>query len=49
MGKRLEMTEVFPVLPARNVSQAIRFYVERLGFQELSKPPAKVGATAARS
>jgi uncharacterized glyoxalase superfamily protein PhnB len=32
MGKRAEMTRVIPVLPARNVSEAIRFYVDRLGF-----------------
>lgn len=26
---------MFPVLPARNVSEAVRFYVDRLGFELL--------------
>ena len=33
MTKRTEMSYVIPVLPARNVSDAIRFYVDRLGFE----------------
>jgi uncharacterized glyoxalase superfamily protein PhnB len=33
MTKRAEMSRVIPVLPARNVTEAIRFYVDRLGFE----------------
>jgi uncharacterized glyoxalase superfamily protein PhnB len=33
MTKRAEMSYVIPVLPARNVTDAIRFYVDRLGFE----------------
>jgi uncharacterized glyoxalase superfamily protein PhnB len=33
MTKRAEMAYVIPVLPARNVSEAIRFYVDKLGFE----------------
>jgi uncharacterized glyoxalase superfamily protein PhnB len=33
MEKRAEMALVIPVLPARNVSEAVRFYVDRLGFE----------------
>ena len=32
MAKHAELNDVIPVLPARDVSEAIRFYVERLGF-----------------
>ena len=30
---RVQLSDVFPVLPARNVRDAIRFYVDRLGFE----------------
>lgn len=30
---RARLTDVIPVLPARDVSEAVRFYVERLGFE----------------
>jgi uncharacterized glyoxalase superfamily protein PhnB len=33
MGNRAEMAYVIPVLPARNVTEAVRFYVDRLGFE----------------
>jgi catechol 2,3-dioxygenase-like lactoylglutathione lyase family enzyme len=33
MAMRAELTAVIPVLPARDVSEAVRFYVERLGFE----------------
>ena len=32
MAQRAELNAVIPVLPARDVSEAVRFYVERLGF-----------------
>jgi hypothetical protein len=32
MPDAARFTKVCPVLPARNVGDAIRFYVERLGF-----------------
>ena len=35
MAKRAELNAVIPVLPARDVSEAVRFYVERLGFELL--------------
>jgi len=35
MAKRAELNDVIPVLPARDVSEAVRFYVERLGFKLL--------------
>jgi len=30
---RAELSDVIPVLPARDVREAIRFYVDRLGFE----------------
>jgi catechol 2,3-dioxygenase-like lactoylglutathione lyase family enzyme len=30
---RARLTDVIPVLPARDVSEAVQFYVERLGFE----------------
>jgi catechol 2,3-dioxygenase-like lactoylglutathione lyase family enzyme len=33
MARRAELNGVIPVLPARDVSEAVRFYVERLGFE----------------
>jgi uncharacterized glyoxalase superfamily protein PhnB len=30
---RARLADVIPVLPARDVSEAVRFYVERLGFE----------------
>jgi uncharacterized glyoxalase superfamily protein PhnB len=33
MAKRAELDDVIPVLPARDVSEAVQFYVERLGFE----------------
>lgn len=33
MAKRAELNDVIPVLPARDVSEAVQFYVERLGFE----------------
>jgi uncharacterized glyoxalase superfamily protein PhnB len=32
MAERARFSEVIPVLPARNVGDAVRFYVDRLGF-----------------
>jgi uncharacterized glyoxalase superfamily protein PhnB len=33
MTSRAQLKAVFPVLPARNVSEAVRFYMEQLGFE----------------
>ena len=33
MAKGAELSDVIPVLPARDVSEAVQFYVERLGFE----------------
>jgi uncharacterized glyoxalase superfamily protein PhnB len=33
MLAQAQLLRVFPVLPARDVSEAVRFYVERLGFE----------------
>ena len=33
MAKAAELNDVIPVLPARDVSEAVQFYVERLGFE----------------
>ena len=33
MPSRARLTGVIPVLPARDVSEAVQFYVERLGFE----------------
>lgn len=33
MSNRADFKAVWPVLPARNVGEAVRFYVERLGFE----------------
>jgi uncharacterized glyoxalase superfamily protein PhnB len=33
MSTQAQLRRVFPVLPARDVSEAVRFYVERLGFE----------------
>jgi uncharacterized glyoxalase superfamily protein PhnB len=33
MAQRAELHDVIPVLPARNVSDAIDYYVARLGFE----------------
>jgi len=33
MARRAVLNAVIPVLPARDVSDAVRFYVERLGFE----------------
>jgi catechol 2,3-dioxygenase-like lactoylglutathione lyase family enzyme len=30
---RAHLTKVIPVLPARDVADAVRFYVDRLGFE----------------
>ena len=35
MAKRAELSDVIPVLPARDVSEAVQFYLERLGFELL--------------
>ena len=35
MARRAELSDVIPVLPARDVSEAVQFYVERLGFELL--------------
>ena len=35
MARRAELNDVIPVLPARDVSEAVQFYVERLGFELL--------------
>jgi uncharacterized glyoxalase superfamily protein PhnB len=39
MTKRAAFKSVFPVLPARDVGEAVRFYVERLGFELLFQAP----------
>jgi len=33
MAQRAQFRRALPVLPARNVSDAVRFYVDRLGFE----------------
>ena len=33
MASHADLSDVIPVLPARDVSEAVRFYVERLGFE----------------
>jgi uncharacterized glyoxalase superfamily protein PhnB len=33
MARRADLNAVIPVLPARDVSEAVRFYTERLGFE----------------
>jgi uncharacterized glyoxalase superfamily protein PhnB len=33
MTTRAELKDVIPVLPARDVREAVQFYVERLGFE----------------
>jgi catechol 2,3-dioxygenase-like lactoylglutathione lyase family enzyme len=33
MAKRAELGDVVPVLPARDVREAVHFYVDRLGFE----------------
>jgi catechol 2,3-dioxygenase-like lactoylglutathione lyase family enzyme len=38
--KRAELGNVIPVLPARNVTEAVQFYVERLGFELLFRDSA---------
>jgi uncharacterized glyoxalase superfamily protein PhnB len=35
MASRAELNDVIPELPARDVREAVRFYVERLGFELL--------------
>ena len=40
MAKRAEFSDVIPVLPARDVSEAVQFYVERLGFELLFQDSA---------
>jgi catechol 2,3-dioxygenase-like lactoylglutathione lyase family enzyme len=35
MAGRAEVERVIPVLPARDVTEAVRFYVDRLGFELL--------------
>lgn len=35
MAKHAELSDVIPVLPARDVSEAVQFYIERLGFEPL--------------
>jgi uncharacterized glyoxalase superfamily protein PhnB len=32
-GGKAQLTKVIPVLPARDVADAVRFYVDRLGFE----------------
>src|ERR1043165_5087799 len=39
MARRAELSDVIPVLPARDVSEAVQFYVERLGFELLFQDP----------
>jgi catechol 2,3-dioxygenase-like lactoylglutathione lyase family enzyme len=39
MVKRAELQKVLPVLPARDVNEAIRFYVDRLGFELAFRDP----------
>jgi catechol 2,3-dioxygenase-like lactoylglutathione lyase family enzyme len=33
MASHADLSDVIPVLPARDVTEAVRFYVERLGFE----------------
>jgi uncharacterized glyoxalase superfamily protein PhnB len=33
MSRHAELSDVIPVLPARDVGEAVRFYVEQLGFE----------------
>jgi uncharacterized glyoxalase superfamily protein PhnB len=37
---RPELQRVFPVLPVRNLDEAIRYYVDRLGFELAFREPA---------
>jgi catechol 2,3-dioxygenase-like lactoylglutathione lyase family enzyme len=39
MAKRADFNVVIPVLPARDVSEAVQFYVGRLGFELLFQDP----------
>ena len=39
MARRAELNAVIPVLPARDVSEAVQFYVEQLGFELLFQHP----------
>jgi uncharacterized glyoxalase superfamily protein PhnB len=43
MPTRAELKAIYPVLPARDVTQAARYYIERLGFQLAFGDPGNAG------